>query len=115
MNNFYRTIVPPIKCQGIKTKLVPWIRAVIPSGFTGRWIEPFVGSGVVAFNIRSRKALLADSNPHLINFYKTIADEKITPLSVRSFLTKEGDELLRSDGDHYYVVRERFNQYGDPA
>ncbi len=114
MSTFSRTIVPPIKCQGIKTKLVSWIRAVIPPDFAGRWVEPFMGSGVVAFNIRPKKALLADSNPHLINFYKAIATEKITPISARSFLAKEGDELLRSGGDHYYLIRERFNRYADP-
>ena len=114
MSDFYRTIVPPIKCQGIKTRLVSWIRSVAPSSFTGRWVEPFMGSGVVAFNICPGKAILADSNPHVINFYKAIAAEKITPISVRSFLVREGDKLLRSNGDHYYVVRERFNQYGDP-
>lgn len=112
--NIYRTIVPPIKCQGIKTKLVPWIRAIIPSEFDGRWIEPFLGSGVVAFNIRPKRALLADSNPHLINFYQAIAEERISSLTTRQFLEREGSKLLRSDGEHYYVIRDRFNEYGDP-
>lgn len=58
--SFFRTIVPPIKCQGIKTKLVPWIKAIVPDDFDGRWIEPFMGSGVVAFNLRPKRALLAD-------------------------------------------------------
>lgn len=110
----HRITVPPIKCQGIKTKLVPWIRAIVPSDFDGRWIEPFVGSGVVAFNIRPREALLADSNPHLINFYKAIARGEITAAITRQFLKREGAELLRSEGDYYYTVRERFNQQGKP-
>ena len=110
----YRTIVPPIKCQGIKTRLVPWIRAVIPSDFDGRWIEPFMGSGVVAFNIRPKRALLADSNPHLINFYRSLSNRKITSGLVRKFLEKEGSELSRSAGEHYYVIRERFNRHCDP-
>lgn len=112
--NVHRTIVPPIKCQGIKTKLVPWIGAIVPDDFTGRWIEPFMGSGVVAFNIRPRKALLADSNPHLIGFYEAIASKTITPSRARDFLEKEGAELLRSNGQHFYEVRDRFNQQGDP-
>lgn len=112
--NVHRTIVPPIKCQGIKTKLVPWISAIVPDDFTGRWIEPFMGSGVVAFNIRPRKALLADSNPHLIDFYEAIASRIITPSGVRDFLEREGAELLRSNGQHFYEVRDRFNQQGDP-
>lgn len=66
--------VPPIKCQGIKTKLVPFIFSSVkwdaPDGV--RWIEPFLGSGVVAFNLAPEHALLADSNRHIIGFYQAI-------------------------------------------
>ena len=110
----HRTIVPPIKCQGIKTKLAPWIRAVVPPDFGGTWIEPFMGSGVVAFNLLPKRALLADSNPHLIHFYEGVSDGKITPSSTRRHLENEGAELLRSDGEHYYTIRERFNRVHDP-
>ena len=47
-------IVPPIKSQGIKTKLVPWINDLIAkSGLdltNANWIEPFFGTGVVGLN-----------------------------------------------------------------
>ena len=111
---YQRTIVPPIKCQGIKTKLVPWIRSLVPPDFDGMWIEPFLGSGVVVFNVLPKRALLADSNPHLINFYEAISVGGITPASTRRHLESEGAELLRSDGEHYYTVRERFNRIHDP-
>lgn len=104
-----KTIVPPLKCQGIKTKLVPWIRELAGSDFSC-WIEPFMGSGVVGFNIRPTKALFADSNPHIISFYKGMQKGQITPASVRAYLKAEG-ELLRRDGyDHYRFVRDRFNE-----
>lgn len=106
--------VPPIKCQGIKTKLVPWIKAIIPADFNGRWIEPFMGSGVVAFNMLPAQAVLADSNPHVINFYQAIATGEISAASARRYLEKEGAELFHSEGKHYYAVRERFNRGGDP-
>ena len=112
--NARRLTIPPIKCQGIKTKLTPWIRAIVPPDFDGRWIEPFMGSGVVAFNIRPEQALLADSNPHLLNMYQAISSGDITPASARQFLEAEGSELQRSGGERYYVVRERFNKYHDP-
>lgn len=112
--SIYKTVVPPIKCQGIKTKLVPWVRAVIPEDFDGTWIEPFMGSGVVAFNVRPKKAILGDTNPHLIAFYSAISTGDITPARVRSFLENEGAKLLQTEGEHYYAVRERFNQHGDP-
>ena len=110
----FHTFVPPIKCQGIKTKLVPWIKAVVPSGPDGCWIEPFMGSGVVAFNMRPQKAILADSNPHLIRFYQAISDGEITAANTKQFLQREGEKLLHSEGEHYYAVRERFNTHAEP-
>ena len=106
--------VPPIKSQGIKTKLVPWIKSIVPENFDGQWVEPFMGTGVVAFNLAPDNALLCDSNPHLINFYQGISDGYITPESVRDYLEREGLELLEKGGDHYYELRERFNQSHDP-
>ena len=106
--------VPPIKSQGIKTKLVPWIRSMIPSDFNGTWIEPFMGTGVVAFNVAPRRAVLCDTNPHLINFYASIASGDITPERVKEFLTREGETLLSKGEDHYYYVRERFNAEHSP-
>jgi DNA adenine methylase len=101
--------VPPIKCQGIKTKLVPWIKAIVPDDFTGKWIEPFMGSGVVAFNVRPKKAILCDSNPHLITFYNSLKNKLITPYIVKCFLESEGEKLKNKGQDYYYEVRERFN------
>ena len=60
--------VPPIKIQGIKTKLVPLIKDNIIMDKEMLWVEPFMGSGVVGFNIRPQQAIFADTNPHIINF-----------------------------------------------
>ena len=106
--------VPPIKSQGIKTKLVPWIQNILPSDFNGTWIEPFMGTGAVAFNVAPRRAVLCDSNPHLVNFYASIASSEITPEVVKEFLTREGEVLLSKGEDHYYFVRERFNAEHSP-
>jgi len=106
--------VPPIKSQGIKTKLVPWIKAVIPQDFEGKWIEPFMGTGVVAFNLAPNDALLCDTNPHLINFYHAIANKEITPELVKEYLIKEGSLLLKKGETHYYDIRSRFNDEHQP-
>ncbi|MFV0387532.1 MAG: Dam family site-specific DNA-(adenine-N6)-methyltransferase [Pyrinomonadaceae bacterium] len=108
-----KTFVPPIKSQGIKTKLVEWISSNVKEIEFERWVEPFMGTGVVAFNIRPKKALLCDSNPHLINFYKAIQNKEITSGLVRKYLIDEGQKLLETNGEHYYVVRDRFNDTGN--
>lgn len=108
------TVVPPIKSQGIKTKLVPWIKTLIPGDFSGRWIEPFMGTAVVGLNVAPRDALLCDTNPHLVAFYDALRCGSITPAIVRDFLEHEG-ELLRQRGEeHYYAVRQRFNDEHNP-
>lgn len=106
--------VPPIKSQGIKTKLVPWISSIIPNDFRGRWIEPLMGTGVVAFNLAPKRALLCDTNPHLISFYQGIVDGEITPEIVRNYLEIEGARLLDKGESHYYEIRERFNREHQP-
>ena len=114
-----KLIVPPIKSQGIKTKLVPWIQALVPTTPTtkGRWIEPFLGTGVVAFNSGFRTALLCDVNPHIIGFYADIQAGAISPQLVRAYLEKEGEALraLGPDGYiHFNRIRDRFNRDHDP-
>ena len=109
-----KVFVPPIKSQGIKTKLVSWISSNVESLQYDRWVEPFMGTGVVAFNVRPRKALLSDSNPHLIRFYSALKDKEITSGMVRKYLTEEGGKLLSSNGDYYYEVRNRFNAEKNP-
>lgn len=111
-----KTIVPPLKCQGIKTKLVPWIREVVGDTFH-RWIEPFMGSGVVGFNMQPKSALFGDSNPHIIAFYRGIQSGDITPHSVKAYLREEGELLRNADDEgyvHYRLVRDRFNETGNP-
>lgn len=107
-----RIITPPIKSQGIKTKLVPWIRDILPAS-DGTWIEPFLGTGVVAFNLGFKKAILNDTNPHIIRLYKEIQDGIITPRIVREYLQKEGKTLLHAGDngyDHFRFIKDRFNE-----
>ena len=106
-----KTIIPPIKSQGIKTKLVPWILDVMPKT-NGRWIEPFLGTGVVAFNARYKNAVLNDTNPHIIKFYKGVQDGTITAPLMKQYLQAEGKLLSEAENEgyeHYLKVRSRFN------
>jgi len=106
-----KIIVPPIKSQGIKTKLVPWIMDLVPPT-KGKWIEPFLGTGVVAFNARFKNAILNDTNPHIINFYNKVQNGEITPALMKQYLEREGEILSKAGDngyDHYRAVRKRFN------
>jgi len=107
-------VVPPIKCQGIKTKLVKFILSNIHWNGQGRWIEPFLGSGVVLFNVQPEYAIANDINPHIITLYRMIYDGSLTAEMVRAYLAKEGKKLLSHGEEYYYLVRERFNKTGDP-
>ncbi len=110
----YKVGVPPIKSQGIKTKLVPWIKNIIPRDFDGTWIEPFMGTGAVAFNVAPRRAILCDTNPHVIKFYAGVAAGEITPEVVRKYLVREGEILAHKGQEHYYFIRDRFNSEHSP-
>jgi DNA adenine methylase len=110
-----KVTVPPIKCQGIKTKLVPFIAQNISWDGNGKWIEPFLGSGVVAFNIRPERAVLSDSNKHIIKFYREIQKGNINKTMIREALSGMGSHLEKQGAGYYYEVRQKFNESGDPV
>ena len=102
-------LVPPLKCQGIKTKLVGEIGRVVQGKGFHRWVEPFCGSCVVALNLQPKKAVLTDSNVHIIRLYQEIQNGRITPGIAKAFLAEEGNKLRTEGEPYYYAVRERFN------
>lgn len=115
-------IVPAIKSQGIKTKLVPWINDIIlQSGLdipNTNWIEPFFGTGVVGLNtIVGGKRIVGDTNPHIIEFYKGIQNDEVTAYKMRCYLLYEGEKLSNADEDgytHYREIKKRFNSEHSP-
>lgn len=62
-----------------------------------RLVEPFCGGLAVALNLSPERALLNDSNPHLINFYKQLRR------GLKAKLPFNNDETF------FYESRERFN------
>lgn len=79
-----------------------WLRhrfPVKPSEIRGRYIEPFVGSGAIFFDLCPGAAIIADRNEALISTYQAIAD---SPKLVRRYLA----ELSKLHPDeHYYQIR----------
>lgn len=106
--------VPPIKTQGIKTKLVGFISSSIKWPGNGKWIEPFLGSGVVMFNINPKKALGAELNVHIVRLYKSIQKGTVNRKNVKKFLEVEGARLEKDGDSYYYEVRDRFNDSHEP-
>ena len=79
---------------------------------SGKWIEPFLGTGVVTFNANFKEAILNDTNPHIINFYKGIQTKEISAPLMKQYLEQEGELLSVADDsgyEHYRKVRSRFN------
>lgn len=109
-----KVLVPPIKCQGIKTKIVPFIKEKVRRDESGVWIEPFVGTGVVAFNVAPQNALLCDKNQYIIALYQEIQSGIITSKTVREFLEYHGAALERQGAAYYKAMRDAFNKNGDP-
>ncbi len=117
-----KVIVPPIKSQGIKTKLVPWINNIIlQSGIdleNANWIEPFFGTGVVGLNSPVKGShIVGDTNPHLMNLYNGIKDGTITEYNMRAYLERESKilETAEEEGYAYYrEVKNRFNREHSP-
>lgn len=103
---------PLLKWAGGKRQLLPRLRRHYPDRFD-RYVEPFLGSGAVFFDLYSsgrlegRRVRLADANADLIGCYRAVRD---TPDAVIAALDDLETEHRRRGTACYYEVRnERFN------
>lgn len=85
-----------IRWAGSKKQLIPKILEHLPNNFE-RYIEPFVGSACLFFQIEPPSAILGDINPELINTYEQIRENP----------EKLHQELLKipRNKDEYYKIR----------
>lgn len=101
-----------LKWAGGKRQLLSHLRPYYPAAF-GSYLEPFLGSAAVFFDLHARGALeghtvrLGDSSADLIGTYVAVRDQ------VEEVITElEALQLGHDDGGegHYYEVRDtRFN------
>ena len=105
---------PFLKWVGGKRQLLDQLRAWYPKTFR-RYIEPFVGSGAVFFDLHNsgafaegdRRAWLVDDNPDLVGCYEMVRDR--TEQVITALMRLEAGHRARGDA-HYYEIRdERFN------
>lgn len=88
---------PIIRWAGSKRKLLPLLRPHFPTTF-GRYIEPFLGSGSVFFELKPTHALLNDRCTELVDTYTAVRDNVD---AVIRYL-----KPLKVDKDLYYEIRE---------
>lgn len=89
-------IKPILKWAGGKTQLLNEILPKIPRQYNN-YIEPFLGGGALFFAIQPEHSIIADSNPELVNVYKTIAS------NVNAVI--EELEKYKNTEDFFYVIR----------
>lgn len=63
---------PILKWAGGKTQMLDSLLPKVPTSY-GRYIEPFFGGGAMFFALQPEQAIIADSNPELINMYRQVA------------------------------------------
>ena len=78
MDNTARTLSyiqakPILKWAGGKTQMLNDLLPKVPSSY-GRYIEPFFGGGALFFALQPENAIIADSNPELVNMYRQVAN-----------------------------------------
>lgn len=64
---------PILKWAGGKTQMLEDLLPKVPPSY-GRYIEPFFGGGAMFFALQPEQAVIADSNPELINLYRQVAN-----------------------------------------
>jgi DNA adenine methylase len=88
---------PPLKWAGGKRWLVPTLLPLWQPHAGRRLVEPFVGGMAAALGLRPDAALLNDSNPYLINFYRQLQRGLVI------------DFPMANEAGAYYAARTRFN------
>ena len=63
-----------LKWAGGKTQLLGEIIPRMPKKY-GRYIEPFLGGGALFFAVSPTGGVIADSNPELVNLYRSVAQD----------------------------------------
>ena len=103
---------PFLKWAGGKRQLLPHLRQFCPQGF-GNYIEPFVGSGAVFFDLYNqglldgRQSILIDNNADLVGCYLGVRD---STTQVIRHLSRLASAYKADPHGHYYSVRDkRFN------
>jgi DNA adenine methylase len=89
---------PLLKWAGGKRWQVPHLAPIWHPHEQRRLVEPFCGGLAVTLGLRPTRALLNDANPHVINFYRWLAQGLVI------------ESRLENDERTFYRHRDRFNE-----
>jgi len=107
-----KPVRPLLKWAGGKRQLLSALRPCYPARFD-RYVEPFVGSGAVFFDLHAgggldgRRVVLADVNPDLIGCYRVVRDRADAVIAKLAEL--EAEHRARGAACYYDVRDRRFN------
>lgn len=97
-------LAPILRWAGGKQQLTSHIVRFLPKDLAGRtYREPFFGAGSIFFALVPDKAVLSDSNEHLIHCYEAVRDNSTLVSVYLRALAKRASER------HYYATRRRYN------
>ena len=89
---------PVLKWAGGKSQMLDILLPLVPEQY-GKYIEPFLGGGAMFFALAPKEAVIADSNPEIVNLYNVIAD------NVEALIEALG--TFSNEKDFYYEVRKQ--------
>jgi len=105
----------PLKYQGSKLKLVPWIQEVAKfNPYEEVWLEPFLGSGVVALNMNAKRAFVSDINTHVLDLFRMMKDNSYFIDGMKATMKTHHEMLNRYGEEYYYQMRVNFNDNHHP-
>ncbi len=93
-----------LKWAGGKTRLLPFIKPLLPPGHL--YIEPFVGAGAVFLNTNYPRAILNDLNLDLITFYRYLQQDSAAFVKICA----QWFAPPYNTAEHYYKLRQTFNE-----
>jgi DNA adenine methylase len=87
---------PILKWAGGKQQLLQHLLPRVPGNYN-KYIEPFLGGGALYFALKPLPAVVADSNPELMNLYKVVTNDVEGLIEVL--------KTFKTDKESYYKVR----------
>lgn len=100
---------PVIKWSGSKRSQAEEIIKNFPKSYND-YYEPFIGGGSILGTLQPQRSTAGDTCRPLIDVWKMIQKDPET----LSEHYRENWDILQENRDHYYVVRDKFNEKNNP-